>query len=233
LCYNALYYKNNKRSSLQMMGIIDFLQNNFLSSREGDFIPLDQESNETPFGPPLLILYAVPNSMDIEELSDMVCDGMPNRKVVNVITGGGGGGDENNAVMIRRLEGMDENGKGGDELLDLSVKDALNSLVETPATTSSSTTTIGMTSSSAVSTTSSVGPSSCPVLYFSGVSNKEMMDTYRIIANEIYAETNGVYWPACAKVVPPAMDKSMRQVLSEISGDHADAMKQGTEEDTQ
>ena len=31
----------------------------------------------------------------------------------------------------------------------------------------------------------------CPVLYFSGVTNTEMMTTYRIIANEIYQETDG------------------------------------------
>ncbi|KAL7427713.1 hypothetical protein ACHAXM_002011 [Skeletonema potamos] len=232
-----------------MMGIIDFLQNNnpFLSSREGDFIPLDQESNtEKPYlGPPLIILYAVPKSLDMEELSDMVCDGMPNRKVVNFIStdeNNHGGDYDDDVVMIRRLEGMDENGAGGDELLDLSVEDALNTLVATaaatspPPTTTTTPSTMGVTSSSSSSTASSVGSSRCcPVLYFSGVSNKEMMDTYRIIANEIYTETNGVYWPACAKLVPPAMNKSMRQVLSEISGDHAEAMKQQgtTEEETQ
>ena len=45
------------------------------------------------------------------------------------------------------------------------------------------------------------------------------------MANKIYEETNGVHWLACAKVVPPAMDKSMRRVMLEISGDHADAMR--------
>jgi hypothetical protein len=68
----------------------------------------------------------------------------------------------------------------------------------------------------------------CPVLYFSGVTNAEMMDTYRIMANEIYAETDGAHWPACAKAVPGAMGKSLRQVISEISGDHADAMGTST-----
>jgi len=51
-----------------------------------------------------------------------------------------------------------------------------------------------------------------------------MMDTYRIMVNEIYAETGGAHWPACAKAVPGAMGKSLRQVISEILGDHADAM---------
>jgi len=153
--------------------------------------------------------------MDNDEFGDMVGDGMPRRKVVDGISTG------ENEVMIRRVEGMDENGEGGDELLDFSVQDALNRVVQDAATTSSTT--------AMVTSSSSTGP--CPVLYFSGVSNKEMMDTYNIIANEIYAETNGVHWPACAKVVRPALEKSMRQVLSEISGDHADAIRQGLEDD--
>lgn len=154
----------------------------------------------------------------------MVGDGMPRRKVVD------GLGTGENEVMIRRVEGMDEDGEGGDELLDFSVQDALNR-VATKTETLTTTTTSKSSPSTAIVTTppSSTGP--CPVLYFSGVSNKEMMDTYNIIANEIYAETNGVHWPACAKVVRPALEKSMRQVLSEISGDHADAMRQGKDEE--
>ena len=38
----------------------------------------------------------------------------------------------------------------------------------------------------------------------------DMMNTYNILANEIYEETNGVHWPACAKVVEPVMKKSVR-----------------------
>jgi len=208
------------------MGIIDFIQNNnpFLNDREGDFIPLDKESDENTVGPPVLVLYAVPNSIDDDEFRDMVADGMPGRKVVVVSTW-------EKEVMIQRLEGMDENGEGGDELLDFSVQDALNRMVQDAKTTTAATSLSRPSLSTPVVTSATEGP--CPVLYFSGVTNKEMMDTYNIIANEIYAETNGVHWPACAKVIPPALDKSLRQVLSEISGDHADAMKQGKEEEKQ
>ena len=208
-----------------MMGIIDFLQNNtpFLNSREGDFIPLDkEESNENTIGPPVLVLYAVPNSIEDDEFRDMVSDGMPSRNVVEGITTG------ENEVMIQRLDGMDEHGEGGDELLDMSVKDALNRMVQDATTERIVTPSATISSGQSLVVSPANGP--CPVLYFSGVSNKEMMDTYKIIANEIYSETNGVHWPACAKVVAPALDKSMRQVLLEISGDHADAMKQGAEE---
>ncbi len=210
-----------------MMGIIDFLQNNtpFLNSREGDFIPLDKDEEEDDtIGPPVVVLYAVPNSMDDEEFCDMVDDGMPRRKVVDGLTTG------ENEVMIRRLDGMDEFGEGGDELLDFSVQDALNRVVQDAATTQILTTTAPSTTTAIVTSPSS-STTPCPVLYFSGVSNKEMMDTYNIIANEIYAETNGVHWPACAKVVPPALEKSMRQVLEEINGDNADAMRHGKDEE--
>jgi hypothetical protein len=213
-----------------MMGIIDFLQNNtpFLNSREGDFIPLNKDSNEDTIGPPILVLYAVPNSIDNDEFRDMVSDGMPCRTVVDAISSTSSGGGENE-VMIQRLDAMEV---GDEDLLDLSVKDALNRLVHDAATTTTTTTTTETTiPSTTVTTSSPTNNSPCPVLYFSGVSNKEMMDTYQIIANEIYAETNGVHWPACAKVVRPALDKSMRQVLEEISGDHADAMRQGEDEE--
>jgi hypothetical protein len=66
--------------------------------------------------------------------------------------------------------------------------------------------------------------SPCPVIYFSGISNAEMMATYRIISGEIYEETGGAANAACAKAVPPAMDKPLRQVIEEITGDHLDAI---------
>jgi len=197
------------------MGLFDFLQENFLDSREDDFIPLEK-SNDDTFGPgPLILMYAVPDSMDDNELKDMVEDGMPGRV--------------KEGVVIRRLSGMNTNGEGGDELLDSSVGKALDKAMDMK---SSIITPLPIIPSAAkpIIVVSSPVEDPCPVLYFSGVSNTEMMDTYGIIANEIYEETNGVHWPACAKVVPPAMDKSMRQVLLEISGDHADAMRIRREE---
>lgn len=62
------------------------------------------------------------------------------------------------------------------------------------------------------------------VLYFSGFTNDEMMATYNIIGKELYEESGGSVTPACAKAVVNAMDKPLRQVLDEISGDHEEAM---------
>ena len=67
-------------------------------------------------------------------------------------------------------------------------------------------------------------PSLIPVLYFSGMRNEEMMKTYNIIAREIYEESGGIAQAACAKAVQPAMKKSLKQVMDEISGDHKDAI---------
>lgn len=197
-----------------MMGIFDFFQ-----SRKGDFVPLEESNDDVPFGPgPLILMYAVPESMEEDELMDMVEDGMPARVR----------GD----VVIRRLSGMDTNGEGGDGLLDMTVGEALTKAItmDTPTKSSSAEISTKPTIAAVSSSPEEEEEGPCPVFYFSGVTNTEMMNTYQIIANEIYEETNRVHWPACAKVVPPAMDKSLRQVLNEISGDHADAMRMRREE---
>jgi hypothetical protein len=208
------------------MGILDFLQENnpFLNSREGDFIPLnnnnDDNDDDDSIGPPLLILYAAPSTIGIDEYRDMVCDGMPNRRVVDVVERGD---KEQQVIVIRRLEGMNDD---DDTVLDLTVKDASDTLASSAAAISTSATiNKNIAASSPVLQQKNEEMETCPVLYFSGVTNSEMMTTYRIIANEIYQETNGVHWPACAKVVRPALVKPLRQVLCEISGDHADAMR--------
>ena len=62
------------------------------------------------------------------------------------------------------------------------------------------------------------------VTLFSGFSNEDMLAAYRIISSEIYQEAQ--LEAACAKAVPNAMEKPLRQVLEEIGGDHRDAMQQ-------
>ncbi|KAL7546305.1 hypothetical protein ACHAWF_009634 [Thalassiosira exigua] len=192
------------------MGLLDFVKENFLSSREGDFVPLDRGDDES-FGPgPLVLMYAVPSSMDDDEIWDMVEDGMPRR--------------DGGSVIVRRIAGMDADGSRGDALLDRTVGGALDEAMAKGGSRPSGDAAVNP------SAVESIEGGPCPVLYFSGVTNAEMMETYRIVANEIYEETGGVHWPACAKVVRPAMEKSLRQVLTEISGDHADSMRMRREE---
>ena len=59
------------------------------------------------------------------------------------------------------------------------------------------------------------------VLFFSGFTNPDMMAVYNIVGKEVFLETSRS--PACAKAVPNAMQKTLRQVLTEISGDHEEA----------
>jgi len=64
------------------------------------------------------------------------------------------------------------------------------------------------------------------VLLFSGFTNAEMLATYNILGPELYQETGRPV--ACAKAVPNALRKPLRQVLDEIAGDHRDAMTMDT-----
>ncbi|KAL7450667.1 hypothetical protein ACHAWC_002548 [Mediolabrus comicus] len=211
------------------MGILNFLQENnpFLNSREGDFIPLNNPNSDSDdddsIGPPLLILYAAPSTIGIDEYRDMVCDGMPNRRVVDVVERGDN--EKQQVIVIRRLDGMNDESDDNDDndaVFDLTVKDALDTLASSSSIVAASSPVLQQKEEMEKNNNNNTP---CPVLYFSGVTNSEMMTTYRIIANEIYQETNGVHWPACAKVVMPALVKPLRQVLCEISGDHADAMR--------
>lgn len=64
-----------------------------------------------------------------------------------------------------------------------------------------------------------------PLLFFSGFRNQEMMAMYNILGQEIFEETQGQATPACAKAVANAMNKKLRQVVEEVSGDHDEAIR--------
>ncbi|KAL3767071.1 hypothetical protein ACHAW5_005631 [Stephanodiscus triporus] len=208
---------------LRMGGLFDYVRENFfLDSRRGDFAPLEREGDgddgANAFGPgPLILLYAVHDTMlDDDELLDMVEDGMPSR----------GRG----SVVVRRIPEMSDEGGDDfrDELLGLSVGEALNRAMSTANSTSAKRRIFDVSPPPMVQKRQRHVDGPCPVIYFSGVTNAEMMDTYKILANKIYSETNGAQWPACAKAVPGAIGKSLEQVITEISGDHADAMRMST-----
>lgn len=185
------------------MGLFDSLSNIFLQDREGDFVKLEEHEEE--YGPgPAVVLYNVPTNLLDDELTDMLEDGAPKAtkkgiSMTRIITAGG--------VV-------------NEDLLDLSVQEALERVVSSSKSLSSS------SPPSLLSTDAGI-LSTCPVLLFSGFSNKEMMDSYNIIAEEIYKEMAGqAIMAACAKAVPNAMLKPLRQMLQEICGDHQDAMRQ-------
>ena len=73
-----------------------------------------------------------------------------------------------------------------------------------------------------------------PVVIFSGFTNREMMDSYNVLGEEVYKEGMSSYgkgqYLACATAVPNAMKKPLKQVLEEISGDHAEALASASTE---
>jgi len=224
------------------MGLFDFFK-----TRENDFIKLD-ESQDT-FGPgPLVLLYNIPNGIEDEEIDAMLQDGAPvaYRKGNKKGSGGIGG------IAFQRIypqdfqeESIIDSEKTVSQVLEqalLAVKTGGADIdVDTDANTdagtyidthpNANTNTNDNTNDNTNANERKPKPSIAhvPILYFSGISNQEMMQCYNIIAREIYTETQGMANPACAKVVQPALNKSFRLLLEEISGDHADAMRMAEE----
>ena len=190
-----------QRTTLELrMGLLDSLSS-FLTQRDGDFVKL--EGSEAAFGPgPVVLLYGIPSGIDDGEIQDMLSDGAPKafRK----------------GVTLCRIPSNDsvDGSTEMDALLDSTVGEAITSIVAEKDSVATA----------AVAVNEPVEVAKCPVLYFSGFENPEMMATYNILGKEIYEETQGFATPACAKVVPNAMDKPLRQVLEEIAGDHREAM---------
>jgi hypothetical protein len=130
-----------------------------------------------------------------------VPDGIGNGEFMDMVTDGAPQASKK-GVIIASITSNDA------KLLDIPLSDALEQVIKGVDT----------------STTPALGQIKCPVLFFSGFHNDEMMATYNIVGKEIYQETGGSLMPACAKAVKNAMGKPLRQVLDEISGDHDDAM---------
>jgi len=144
---------------------------------------------------PAILLYNVPAGILDEEIIDMLDDVAPQASKAGVI-----------------LQRLDTN----HPLLDLSLEEALKKVMADQQHGKSSSNTPSI---------SHIAPviRGNPVLLFSGFPNAEMMASYKIIAAEIYAENGSE--AACAKAVPNALSKLLRQVVEEISGDHQDALK--------
>jgi len=167
------------------MGLLDAFSN-FLASRKGDFVKLD-DSDKT-FGPgPLMIAYQVPGGIQDEEIQDMIDDTIPPNQQMQ---------------WIRLQESQIPS--------DLTLQQALQMLVDKDYQA------FRLSQHTAPTDTQTT-----PVLFFSGLTNREMMEIYETIANEIFLETQAE--AACAKAVPNAMNKPLSQVLDEIASDHRDA----------
>jgi hypothetical protein len=204
-----------------MGGWMDALVPDFLKQRSGDFEKLDNQSRDA-FGPgPLLVLYNVPETMDNEEIRNMLDDATPHMSA---------------RCTLYRIP----NGNGDDSamssLLELPLEQALDEMIRTGSRARAPSLSLAPLSNMSISKRKDAAPSSLvPVLYFSGFTNADMMAVYNVVAPEIWAElasttslsldddSVGQFPAACAKLVPPALSKPLGQVLLEITGDHQDA----------
>eukprot|EP00534_Pseudo-nitzschia_fraudulenta_P014697 CAMPEP_0201240646 /NCGR_PEP_ID=MMETSP0852-20130820/30588_1 /ASSEMBLY_ACC=CAM_ASM_000632 /TAXON_ID=183588 /ORGANISM="Pseudo-nitzschia fraudulenta, Strain WWA7" /LENGTH=278 /DNA_ID=CAMNT_0047536563 /DNA_START=61 /DNA_END=897 /DNA_ORIENTATION=+ len=209
------------------MGLLDSVLSRFGNKEEGDFVKLE-DMNEQFFGPgPAVLLYNIPSAIEDDEVMDMLSDGAPTatRKGIS---------------LARIATSTTAAEKHNEDLLDIGLGDALEKIVSGPQPPSfappapvqpiATTVSVGTTAAPEQQVDSIEG---CPVALFSGFSNTEMMASYNILGEEIYKETASYgagQYLACATAVPNAMEKPLGQVLSEISGDHTEAMRQADEE---
>lgn len=167
---------------------------NFLENRGSDFIRLEDAVKS--FGPgPLLVIYNCPPGIDNEEIGDMIQDVAPIA--------------HKSACRIHRIHSNSQ------LELDMPMGKVLERIVggelSCPEESAGETSTTSQTEDSVV-------------LLFSGFRQPEMMAVYEVLGQEIFDETCGRSSPACAMAVPNAMNKPLRQVLEEISGDHKNAI---------
>jgi hypothetical protein len=217
-------------------GFLDSLSS-FLRSRGGDFIKLDETTDG--YGPgPVLILHNVPSGIDDAEIRDMVGDGAPsllrnrNNNSIGVSAGAC-------CVVVCRLHHNSPE-------LSMSMQEALETILERgrrSATDAAPGVVVVMESgnnpSASVAAAARMDDDDddvVPVLLFSGFRNNEMLNVYNLLGREIYAEALTGAFPsltpasaACAKAIPRAMTKPLRQVLSEVADDHRDALRLDTE----
>lgn len=183
---------------------------------EGDFVRLQDMSKQFMGPGPVLLMYQVPDAIDDDEVRDILSDGAPEAF--------------KKGIKMARLWSTDAQSSSTDDLMDMSLEEALKTVISRPdAIPKPMAPTFGWTTSG-----NQVRPSlpkvvGCPVVIFSGFPQSEIMESYNILGEEIYKETasygNGQSL-ACATAVPNAMQKTLAQVLSEISGDHEDALSQ-------
>ena len=179
---------------------------NFLDDRQGDFVKLSD--TQADFGPgPLVVLYNVPAGVTNAELQDMLEDGAPGAFAKGVTL-----------FRVEERNTASEN-ESDSAVLDKSMQDALEGMANG---TLRDTYQQSPTSDDSATFPNVIGQEPpVVVLLFSGFANDELLAAYKIMAGEIYDEAQ--VEAACAKAVPNAMHKPLRQVLDEIGGDHRDA----------
>mmetsp|Transcript_46892 Transcript_46892/g.50614 ORF Transcript_46892/g.50614 Transcript_46892/m.50614 type:complete len:272 (-) Transcript_46892:250-1065(-) len=221
-----------RSSSVQLrMGILDSVLSRFQGEEEDSFVKLEDMVGNGDFGygpGPAVLLHNIPNTITDEEVLTMLSETAPKASQKGI-------------SMARIIEGTTETSQLQEQLMSLSLKDALEKIVHDSSnapspTTSTSTTTITPVEETVMEDEEDDDPlyGECktvvPVVIFSGLSHQEMMASYNTLGEEIYDQTTaatagiGMHL-ACATAVPNAMKKPLSQVIYEISGDHLEAIQ--------
>mmetsp|Transcript_40233 Transcript_40233/g.44918 ORF Transcript_40233/g.44918 Transcript_40233/m.44918 type:complete len:275 (-) Transcript_40233:242-1066(-) len=223
-----------RSSSVQLrMGILDSVLSRFQGEEEDSFVKLEDMVGNGDFGygpGPAVLLHNIPNTITDEEVLTMLSETAPKASQKGI-------------SMARIIEGTTETSQLQEQLMSLSLKDALEKIVHdssnappSPTTTETLPTTATTTTVEKVEEEEDDDPlyGECktvvPVVIFSGLSHQEMMASYNTLGEEIYDQTTaatagiGMHL-ACATAVPNAMKKPLSQVIFEISGDHLEAIQ--------
>jgi hypothetical protein len=190
---------SSSSSSLQMGSFWDRLTGT--GDQEGAFVKLNPQDGQE-FGPgPLIVLYNIPDGVTNDEIADMMADGAPQAY--------------EKGITLYRIRVDDDSDNDNDAVLDMSMQDALQ----------------GIAKKSLQDRYQPAPPGALPAIgmppivmsLFSGFRNDEMLQAFQILSSECYQEAQ--ISPACAKAVPKAMEKTLRQVIEEIGGDHREATR--------
>jgi hypothetical protein len=187
-------------SSLQMSSFWNRLTGT--GDQQGDFVKLNPQDGQE-YGPgPLVVLYNIPDGVTNDEIADMMADGAPqaNQK----------------GIILYRIRVDEESSSDDDDaVLDMPMKDALQGIATKSLQDHYQPAPPG--------TLPAIGMPPIVMALFSGFRNDEMLQSFQILSSECYQEAQ--ISPACAKAVPKAMEKPLRQVIEEIGGDHREATR--------
>ena len=243
-------------STCLQMGLINAFRSRFGNNgEEGDFVKLNK-MKEKFIGPgPVVLLYRVPPGIDDDEIRDILYDAAPiaTKKGIAIARIASMESSAKKVYSLEKDKNDDEKDDETDNLNDeTESKEPKQKQKQNKKTKQDRL--VNMNLQRAIETVMKRSKREAnakqplpppppipfdpddgsPVVIFSGFTNREMMDSYNILGEEVYKEGMGSYgkgqYLACATAVPNAMKKPLKQVLEEISGDHAEALASASEE---
>ena len=250
---------SSSTSTCLHMGLINAFRSRFGNNgEEGDFVKLDKMKEEFIGPGPVVLLYRVPPGIDDDEVLDILYDAAPMAtkkgiaiariapmkssatKKVYSLDKDANKDDDPNEIDSDKDDDQEEaedskdskqrkNKKKPERLVNMNLKRALETVIKRSKREANAKQPLPPPPPVAFHP-----DDGSPVVIFSGFTNREMMDSYNVLGEEVYKEGMSSYgkgqYLACATAVPNAMKKPLKRVLEEISGDHAEALASASAE---